>query len=892
MKKLKLSLLLLLFITESIICNAQTAPCWFTPAWTWTDTAPSNWNAYFSNNTLQAMGSPFTGNSQSSELNAIIFAGDYLPEQGWTLLFKDFGCVDILNPLNGFPCSGDLAVFILYNKYTGVVRCYFFTGPSPQFHNSSVCNLSWLSPTTPNYNNSLLSLANNYPQPNNAYPKPNNTETFFNQIKYPNGTGWFVTEYNVHFDPKTYNTVFGQQLQFSFTLGSMSTIALNGGFTFTTQSSTVLDQTTASTPNASNTNWQDFNVQAKKFLGKIPSKSDVEGAFTTIENNVNTIDGKFCNNFTRDLHNMNNSLQTGELKKFLIGAAGFVPYVGDGLNALSTVVDFFSSKSNSTASNDYNTSVMPTISQGQITLTGSITTEYPGKTLFMQVPYTSHKNALNQRIYPGLPYYDCPLGVISLKQTPNLKKRTYTVNSVANQTVLSVANCVNPPAPGNQNFCTLLTPANAAAFNQVVDIISSTPSQTISQVRRFGTCTAVLPTTLVSYKLDEVLELDHNLASDLSITSAKVALMFEILPVNALPSVVPTATASPFFTSFVSNQCNSIDVWPEAPLIQKPLNIATFNVSETGYVNQTRANLDAGILKLSNYDNVNKNHKFQTQFVDFDKAKGLSATFQDGTVKVYVKVALVLKPNNLSHDQTPITKVLTYEVTNFTNDNTSSSPYPYICEQLDEIEPEAYGTVCNIGNGVTISAANLASPLITNLCDLTINPHLNTPNTTTTWQADKLIKMQAPFRATVAGTDLFKAKISPTGQCLAGVNALQVNTYFPNCDNNPQNHRIANLTQTQGVDSSSINKLTSDNNSLKISVMPNPSNGKFTVQFNLIHPEGDITILDNMSRKVLSQHVLIGETAEINMSHASAGIYFIIFTNNKNLVLTKKLIIN
>ena len=881
--------------------KAQTTPGtdWYTPAWNWQDGSNANWVAKTSVGNgifgITQMASPFTSNGSSADINSIALADDYRPKQGWVLLFKDFGYVDFSNSANSANVDYDLPLFILYNKYTGTIRCFFYTTAKGSNINSAVAKLFWNSPNSPSLNNSLLTLGKNYPQANGSYPKPSNTDSHFNYLDYPNGPGWFSTEFKVHFDPNTNRNTYGQQVVFKFQLGTSSSVALNGGFVFTTQSATANEESINGLQSISNnTTYENFAIAAKKFLGKIPKKSEVEGAFTSIANAVNTIDGKYCNNFTRDLHNVNNSLQNGNLKKFIVGAAGFVPYVSQGLTLLSTVVDMFTNKSpdpnnnQGVAAND-DLVFQPTISQGQINLSGNISVQYAGKSLFLQLPGTKHKNG-NNIFYPGLPYYDCPLGVVSLHNTPNLKKRSYSTTSTTNYIVGSFfSQCCNGVPVFN--------PSTAASFGQYM-IHNSTNNY--NTFYRNTTCTKNNITQVVSYKLDEILQLDFNLASDATITSSKVALMFEIQPTTTsgtIPSIKPANIHNKNFSTDQSQCLATTDLWPDL----SP-GIGTNYISgssETGYTNFTRKNLNDGILKISNFDNVNKLHKFQTQFVDIDKANGLSATFEDGNVKVYVKILIVLKPNDPLADQTPITQLFTYEVKNFTNDNTSNTPYPSICSQLEEIEDEAKASLCN-GTNVTVATGNLSGTSITNLCDLTVNPHLNSPNGTSDFQADNYIKFKPPFKTTVAGNDLFVARINGTGSCLASTNALQVNTFFGGCDPNPSNYRLINQNSNDSLNTPapktkgtiySLKDVDIVNANLKMIVAPNPNTGSFKLIFNKLNPAGTVIIKNSIQQIVYSASIKEDEFIDINLGeNYASGVYFIIFTDGRGVQLTQKMI--
>ncbi len=120
-------------LAQNLGCQFPTSPPgWWTPGWDWTlpantATEPNNWNARVSNggsNGVLSMGSPFVSGG-TNEVNDLVFTQDYKPNQGWLLLYKDFGFIDPAN-INNIPAKNDVPVFMLYNKYRSLIRLYIF----------------------------------------------------------------------------------------------------------------------------------------------------------------------------------------------------------------------------------------------------------------------------------------------------------------------------------------------------------------------------------------------------------------------------------------------------------------------------------------------------------------------------------------------------------------------------------------------------------------------------------------------------------------------------------------------------------------------------------------------------------------------------------------------
>jgi hypothetical protein len=95
--------------------------------WDWelTDRNNPNFCKYWyartgSNQFLTRMGSPFV-EASSGKLLQIIDNEDYKKAKGWELLYRNFGCfADIANPY-----------FVLYNRFTGIMRVYVYNN-SPE----------------------------------------------------------------------------------------------------------------------------------------------------------------------------------------------------------------------------------------------------------------------------------------------------------------------------------------------------------------------------------------------------------------------------------------------------------------------------------------------------------------------------------------------------------------------------------------------------------------------------------------------------------------------------------------------------------------------------------------------------------------------------------------
>ena len=81
-------------------------------------------------------------------------------------------------------------------------------------------------------------------------------------------------------------------------------------------------------------------------------------------------------------------------------------------------------------------------------------------------------------------------------------------------------------------------------------------------------------------------------------------------------------------------------------------------------------------------------------------------------------------------------------------------------------------------------------------------------------------------------------------------------------------------------------------NDIQISVFPNPSNGNFTIESKENFENESISILDFSGRKIHSQKLTNGiSKEEIKLSALSKGIYVIQFSDDKNNVTVKRIVI-
>lgn len=882
----KTFLCLLLFLTQLIY--AQTTPTcggvnsplpsWYTPDWDWLDATPSNWHGNIS--VLQGsltMGCPFVSNTNTDDMITVINALDYKPEQGWVLLAKDFGVPGESYAANATP------YFMLYNKYKSIIRLFLFYG-NPNLNNRASVILKWSSTNGSLFNNSLLTHANSYAWANENYPISNNPEKHVNYMnQVGNSGGWGVTEYLVNFDRENLNSVGNFcHLNFDFKLSNTSTVSINGTFSLSAESATAKNPPPATT-NGANPNLLDYVVNGKTVLAKVPKKSELVDGFNKVAEKADEIDEKFCNTFTRDLHNMNNSLQTGKLKQYLIGAAGFAEDLGGVLGTVGSVLELFMSKSNSTVSTSSEAYVQPTISKGSMSLNGTIVTESNPLSISLQLPGSSHKYANGTIRCSNLPVYDCPLGVISLQEAPTIEVRTKTEPSSAGFFSCSVT----------YGRSTNIGSSNPLPSG-VTEYSLGSCSPGIFLYKREKICTASFPAkTLKSYKVTGDIKLALNAQAGVAIESTKAALYFQIKDNNGSPSfdllqtnLSPTLCVDPI--SFISNAGDIFNPNTCFAPNTTPFNPTTTFSRTTAFTNYSKNLLNVGHLKLSNLDATDSLHSFQTPFIDISKFKNTSITIEEGC-NVYLKLLINLKPTTLSHDQTPIVYVVTYQLpaNKFVASNTTT-PYIMTCDQRREEDTTLIGpgnTTFSISNTLyTGYAVQTASN-----SNITANPTF-----TTDLEAFASIKLKPDFRTRIQTGGLFRAHLSPnTMGCETGANALIVQTYTFDCAGNASNNRpsysIDKIDEEAQIPKPST---TEELQNLYLKIAPNPNSGRFSLLFSEIVNAGNIKIYNNMGQELYSQNLVSDSNSyDLNLNeHLSPGAYHLIW-NNSTFVINQKFIV-
>ncbi len=359
--------------------------------------------------------------SNSSIMQRIAIDKDYTRAKGWEVLKMNLGAGSEIK----------VPYFFLYNRYTSMVRTYFWMDNSTGTYANGA--LITLTNDAVNANRSTGILSLNNPlitAPDQYLQRTDLSDDLVSYVaKVPAQSGWIVAEFTMAYDPNSRNSRYlGNTLEVAVHAIVDSQLTLDGTFNFKTDAQEGFAFGGSKTEVATNTSTQikEFAATAQKgakFLGSI-KPDDVDKFITYFNDRAVTQANKATSGFeTSSLQTLtsivagNNKLGS-TLSKLFKAAGSAAPFLG----LIGPIIGYLSGSDDTSAPQA--PPFTPTVSNGSIALKGKITTKYPIATVLMQVPGTSH-NATGAT----QPYYDCPLGVFNLAQTPTLNSMGWNVQS-------------------------------------------------------------------------------------------------------------------------------------------------------------------------------------------------------------------------------------------------------------------------------------------------------------------------------------------------------------------------------------------------------------------------------------------------------------------------------
>lgn len=368
-------------------------------------------------NALRVMGSPFY-DSQTGALYQIAQNKDYTRAKGWELLRRDFGC----NHEVSYPN------FILYNKYTGLMRVFVYQTTGSQQYSQIVLQIEPVNtpyPATTSLGDPIIVSPEDYKSSNSESPFG---KSIISVSEQSGNGGWLVAEFNTGFDPNIEDAIRYRDaaLKISIFGEANSTITADIKGTGVTGPK-IYDFSYASTsPGKTSPDNQTikFTAQGEKFV-------KFSKTITETREGIN----KAANNIVNSLANTPyNSTVKGRIKSAAFTARqltqdnqGFGKLLGQVANVLGAggqviklvggVIGLFSGSGSSVA---------PTFTTYNLELHGEITAKNLASTFIIRVPGTVQSNPSDNATY-----YRCPLGIFNIVNKPeadvvNYERATWT----------------------------------------------------------------------------------------------------------------------------------------------------------------------------------------------------------------------------------------------------------------------------------------------------------------------------------------------------------------------------------------------------------------------------------------------------------------------------------
>lgn len=353
---------------------------------------------------------PWSSGLGGSKINADALF-DYAKSDGWELVYNTFNSTTVYNP----------SYFMLYNKYRGVLRTYFYFAPGQNYPSNNIVSEILLSGSA-----ATGSPALNFSGTDVVDIGTNNPAATQLQPFQVSSTGsWYASEFELAYDANTKTTPYQSlQMEWQINPNSIAQISLNGNQTGS------LDGTI--TVPSSKTNFFGSLVNTLVNVGTTVGASEAAGGLGFL---VKTVDGKTDNSLQKSVAGAITNGISGTISGFLNGVFGFTK------------------KSTTTQK------VSLTINT-QITVNGTSTVSSQLFDNDFAIPGTLN----NDQAVPFYPAYNVPMGVFYLSAKPTVT------------TVRKVSNIHSPPDIDGSRIkytFSLNTSSFTPVFNPAVQAIAS-----------------------------------------------------------------------------------------------------------------------------------------------------------------------------------------------------------------------------------------------------------------------------------------------------------------------------------------------------------------------------------------------------------------------------------
>lgn len=358
---------------------------------------------------LTSMGSPFV-NATTGKLKIIADNLDYTKAKGWELLQRKFGCLsNIANPY-----------FILYNKYSGMARVFVYLSNANYSQIlMTVKSVYEQRPATLSFASDTASLAPDKYLANQV--GPSSEEKLFSLNESVGSNNWSVAEFNIMLDQNIADAVYGNG-SLEIVVYGVTNSTLTARITGTSGNASLEDLKNATFKSkggsSSGSNFN-FTANGEKLIKLSKSLEDFRKGVNDNAKKVATALATNTDSLLRKIGRIakfveDNTNTASDLGKILESSAGFLGAAGNVLKFAGTMIGLIKGSSSTPSANpgftNYNLNV-----EGELSAT-VVVSNFVVKIPATSTPPTNSNNAT---------YYNGPLGIFNLKETPRLDTLTY-----------------------------------------------------------------------------------------------------------------------------------------------------------------------------------------------------------------------------------------------------------------------------------------------------------------------------------------------------------------------------------------------------------------------------------------------------------------------------------
>ncbi|WP_165917331.1 T9SS type A sorting domain-containing protein [Flaviaesturariibacter aridisoli] len=354
---------------------------------------------------LVRMGAPWV-NAGSGKLKVIADEGDYTKAKGWELLLRKFGCqTDVANPY-----------FVLYNRYTGLMRVFVYLPAQSTANYQSllmaVKSVYDFRPATLADGSQQLRAIDKY---SNNQALGANTDLIISIGESVGGNNWAVAEFYMMLDDNITSTNYANA-SLEVTIYGVTSNQLEAKVEGSSVSASSADAAAnlafkaASTPSVSSGGSFNYTATGERMVKLSKSLDEfVSKVHESAQKVVTSLSGKtgFLGALRKQAEGILAATDSkASFAKTFQSVSGFLGTVGQTLNMIGAVIGFFK--------DDVAAAASPTYTSYNLTISGTITAQVVVQKFVMKLPGTSAAptNANNAT------YFNYPMGTLNLKVTP------------------------------------------------------------------------------------------------------------------------------------------------------------------------------------------------------------------------------------------------------------------------------------------------------------------------------------------------------------------------------------------------------------------------------------------------------------------------------------------